>query len=167
MDEPKSGIERLIAQIKSNPVVALLIFLGTVVIALSAFTNAAKNLWEFAQKNAARPDIQGEWQADVTYDWPNARFTERFKFSGKGERISGTATFLGVNRNILEAKSQKDQVQFITKTQESSSDTDYSVIHRYIGNITKDEIHFVMQTENAASEHSPIAFTARKIAEAK
>lgn len=167
MDEPKSGMDQLISQIRNNPVVALLIFLGSIVIALSAFTNAARNLWELAPKKAASPDIQGEWQADVVYDWPNAKFSERFIFSGKGERLSGTASFLGMNRGILEGKSQKDQVQFITKTQEFNADANHSVTHRYLGKIANDEIHFVMQTEDALSEHLPVEFIARKLGAAK
>ena len=35
----------------------------------------------------ARPAVNGRWQAEVVYDWPNANFTERFELSGDGNRL--------------------------------------------------------------------------------
>ena len=73
MKESRTLIDRFNARIKSNPIVASLIILGTIVIALSTFTNAAKSLLALLMPDA-RPHINGEWQAEVTYDWRNASY---------------------------------------------------------------------------------------------
>src|SRR6187402_2719598 len=101
MAETRSRLERISAKIKNNKIIALLIFLGTVVIAVSTFTNAARNLLDlFAVEY--RPLVSGEWQALVTYDWPNATYPETFVFRDDGEAVSGSASFLGTRRGILE-----------------------------------------------------------------
>lgn len=94
MNEPKTRFDRFNLRIKNNPIVASLIILGTIVIALSTFTNAAKNLWDLVITEP-RPDINGEWKAEVTYDWQNAKYSETFTFGGDGEEVYGTASFLG------------------------------------------------------------------------
>ncbi len=111
-----------------------------------------------------RPDINGVWEADVTYDWPNARYVERFDFRGEGDDVYGSASFLGKRRGILEGRIEKDRLRFITRTQEVLGDwqNPKDVVHRYRGKFTGDEIEFVMQTEGGYSEHIPIEFTARR-----
>ena len=67
MDESKTRVDRFTAWIKNNPIMAALVVLGTVVIALSTFTDAARNLLDLVITET-RPDINGEWQAEVTYE---------------------------------------------------------------------------------------------------
>ena len=164
MDEPKTRFDRFNLRIKNNPIVASLIILGTIVIALSTFTNAAKNLWGLLITET-RPDINGEWKAEVTYDWQNAKYSETFTFSGDGEEVYGAASFLGMKKGILEGKAKKDKLQFITKTQEvlGNRNNPKDVVHRYQGKVLRDEIKFVMQTEGGFSGHIPIEFTARRV----
>jgi hypothetical protein len=164
MDEPKTGFERFNLRIRNNPIVASLIILGTIVIGLSTFTNAAKNLLGLVITET-RPDINGAWKAEVTYDWQNAKYSETFTFGGDGEEVHGTASFLGMKRAILEGKAKKDKLQFITKTQEVVGDwsNPKDVVHRYQGKVSGDEIKFIMQTEGGSSEHTPIEYTARKV----
>lgn len=160
MNEPKTRFDRFNLRVKNNPIVASLIILGTIVIALSTFTNAAKNLWDLVIRDT-RPDINGEWKAEVMYDWQNARYSETFTFSGDGEEVYGVASFLGTKRGILEGKAKKDKLHFITRTQEILGNR--NVVHRYEGRVFRDEIKFVMQTEGGFSGHIPIEFTARRI----
>ena len=164
MNEPRTRIDRFNLRIKNNPVVASLIVLGTIVIALSTFTNAAKNLLDLVVKET-RPDINGEWKAEVTYDWQNAKYAETFTFGGDGDEVHGTASFLGTKRGILEGKVRKDKLQFITKIQMVREDWNKPrvVVHRYQGNVFREEIKFIMQTEGGFSEHIPIEFTAKKV----
>lgn len=165
MNEPSTRFDRLNLRIKNNPIVASLIVLGTVVIALSTFTDAAKNLLSLVV-NETRPDINGEWKSEVTYDWNNAKYTETFTFGGDGEEVHGTASFLGTKRSILEGKVRKDKLRFITKTREVNG-ADWNNlkddVHRYDGKVFRDEIKFIMQTEGGFSEHLLIEFTARKV----
>ncbi len=112
-----------------------------------------------------RPAINGVWEAEVTYDWPNANFIEKFDFQGEGDDVYGTASFLGKRRSILEGRIEKDQLRFITRTREllgGESQNPREVVHRYRGKFLGGEIKFVMQTEGGYSEHVPIEFTAQR-----
>ena len=112
-----------------------------------------------------RPAINGAWKAEVTYDWPNADFVEKFDFQGEGDEVYGTASFLGKRRSILEGRIEKDRLRFITRTREflgGGSQNPKDVVHRYHGKFLGREIKFVMQTEGGYSEHVPIEFTAQK-----
>ena len=117
---------------------------------------------------AARAQVNGEWQADVTYDWDNARFSERFRFSGDADELHGSASFLGVARGVLEGRVDAAGVVFVTRTSESSggSDGGAAVVHRYRGRLAGEELRFVMQTEGGSSAHVPIEFVARRVASA-
>ena len=112
----------------------------------------------------ARPDINGTWQADVEYDWPNARYVERFEFSGEKGGLQGSASFLGVRRGVLEGGTDADGLHFITRTAESSGsgESTRELVHRYRGRWVSGELQFVMQTEGGSSAHVPIKFVARR-----
>ena len=165
MKESRTLIERFNARIKNNPIIASLIILGTIVIALSTFTNAAKSLLGLLTSDT-RPHINGEWKAEVTYDWRNASHPETFTFSGDGEEVYGTASFLGHPRRITEGKAKKGNLQFVTKTEVllgADRKTAREEVHHYQGTVVRDEIKFVMQTEGGFSEHTPIAFIAKRV----
>ena len=163
MDEPKTQFDRFYLRIRHHPIVASLIILGTIVIALSTFTDATITLWDLVITDT-RPDINGMWKAEVTYDWQNARYSETFTFSGDGEEVYGTASFLGMKRGIVEGKVKKNKLQFITIIKEflGNGNTTKDVVRSYQGKILGDEITFVMQTEAGISVHIPIEFTARR-----
>lgn len=164
MKASRTLIERFNARIKNNPIIASLIILGTVVIALSTFTNAARSLLALLMPDA-RPHINGEWTAEVTYDWRNASHPETFTFFGEGDDVQGTASYLGHPRRITEGKATKGSIQFTTTTQVLLSadwKTARNEVHRYQGSVVRDEIKFVMQTEGGFAEHAPIAFTAKR-----
>ena len=163
MNEPKTPVDKIYSRVKNNPAVATLIILGTIVIALSAFSDATKNLLSLII-NDTRPDINGEWVAEVTYDWKNAQYTEKFIFQGDGDEVYGTASFLGTKRGILEGRIKKDKLQFITITRETmDSLPSMDSTHEYRGRILGDELKFIMQTKGGYSEHIPIEFIAKKV----
>lgn len=167
MSEQETRFDRFIARIKNNPILASLFVCGTLVVALSNFTDAIYNLMNLAYVES-RPEINGEWQAQVIYDWPNANYAETFSFRGNGEHVFGSASYLGTKRGILSGKAVQNQIEFVTKTQEVLGDWDQprESVHRYQGQIFDDEIRFVMQTEGGFSEHEPIEFTAYRGADA-
>jgi len=123
---------------------------------------------EQAPVPAARAQVNGEWRADVTYDWDNARFSERFTFAGEADGLHGSASFLGVARGVLEGRVDAAGVSFFTRTSESSGSGEggAAVVHRYRGRLAGDELRFVMQTEGGSSAHVPIEFVARRVAAA-
>jgi hypothetical protein len=113
-----------------------------------------------------RPAINGRWEADVTYDWPNAKYVEKFDFRGEGEEVYGTASFLGKKRGLLEGSISKDGLRFIIRTQEylgADSNNPRDAIHRYRGKLLGNEIKVILQTEGGYSEHIPIEFIAKKV----
>ncbi|CAD5374890.1 TIR domain-containing protein [Rubrivivax sp. A210] len=112
---------------------------------------------------AARPAINGRWQAEVDYDWPGAHYVERFEFSGEGDELSGSASFLRVPRGLLEGRLLPDGLSFITRTTETAGGAEVTATHRYRGRLAGDEIRFVMQTEGGLSSHRPIEFIARRV----
>ena len=109
-----------------------------------------------------RPDINGEWQAEVDYDWPNAHYVERFVFGGEGEVLQGSASFVGVPRGIVEGRVIPEGMRFATRTTEVAGGTTSQQIHRYTGTLLGDRIRFVMQTEGGGSEHLPVEFNATR-----
>ena len=115
-----------------------------------------------ASSASARPAIDGAWQADVVYDWPNARYVERFVLGGEAGALHGSASFLGVARGLLEGSVAPGTVRFVTRTSETGGGGIVEAVHRYTGRIVGDEIRFVMQTEGGSSPHVPVEFTARR-----
>ena len=118
-----------------------------------------------ATTSAATPalaDVAGTWQAEVVYDWPNARFTERFVFMLDGGRLQGSASFLGVARGIEEGRVDAAGLAFATRSAEVAGDARRETVHRYRGRQVGAELHFVMQTEGASTPHVPVAFSARR-----
>jgi len=115
----------------------------------------------------SRPDINGAWRADVSYDWPNAHFAERFDFAGEGAELRGSASFLGVPRELLEGRLDAGGLSFVTRTRETGgADGAAESVHRYRGLRVGDEIRFTMQTEGGASDHVPVDFVARRVSSA-
>lgn len=107
-----------------------------------------------------RVALGGTWSAEVTYDWPNARYSERFEFRTDGSSVSGTASFLGVPRGVLEGRLAGDSISFVTRSSVLGSTQEE--IHRYRGRVGSGEIRFVMQTEGGGA-HAPVEFVARPL----
>ncbi|HEY2558151.1 MAG TPA: toll/interleukin-1 receptor domain-containing protein [Caldimonas sp.] len=113
----------------------------------------------------ARPPVNGEWRAQVDYDWPGARYVEHFAFSGEGDAVHGSASFLGVARGVLESRIDGAGLGFVTRTGElAGAAANAEVVHRYRGQLVGDELRFVMQTEGGSSAHVPVEFVARRVA---
>jgi hypothetical protein len=163
MNDSRTRLDKINARIRNNPVLSLLIVVSTLVIGLSSFTSATRNLLDIFKDTEQRPAVNGLWQAQVSYDWPNANYQESFNFAGSGRQLYGSASFTGSVNGILEGEIAGDTLRFITKTPESlGSGPAQEAIHRYHGKIVGDEIKFVMQTEGGYSPHVPIEFTAKR-----
>ena len=118
-----------------------------------------------AMPRLTRADVNGAWQAEVNYDWPNARYQERFSFSGEAAELQGSASFLGVARGVLEGSTDATGLRFQTRTGEIGTGAGMAAdtVHRYRGRRVGDELHFVMQTEGGSTVHVPVEFVARRI----
>ena len=164
MNDPKTPVDRIYARIRKNPAVASLVILGSIVVALSTFTNASRNLLGLFDGDT-RAGINGQWTSEVEYDWENAKYLETFTFRGEGDDVYGTASFLGRDRAILEGEIIKDKLHFVTVTGELSDTSSKDIRHEYRGRISGNEIRLVLQSRGGSSRHLPIELIARKILE--
>ena len=112
-----------------------------------------------------RPDVNGSWEAEVQYDWTDAKVKERFEFSGIAADVNGSASFLGVGRGVLEGRADATGLRFVTRSAETtgSGDATRELVHRYHAQSVGGELRFVMQTEGGASPHGPVSFVARRL----
>ena len=113
---------------------------------------------------SVRPAINGHWQAEVVYDWPNAHFSERFEFSGDGSRLQGSASFLRVARSIDEGTADASGLRFVTRSTEVAAASSRDTEHRYQGQLVGDELRLTMQTVGASTPHLPVSIIARRAA---
>lgn len=165
MSDPKPPVDRVYARIRKNPVVASLVILGSIVIALSTFTNASRNLLSVFDGDT-RSGINGQWTAEVEYDWENAKYLEKFTFRGEDDDVYGTASFLGRDRSILEGEIINDKLHFVTISGElSDTATSKDIRHEYRGRISGNEIKLVLQSRGGSSRHVPVELIARKVPE--
>lgn len=162
MDQPESRIDRAMARIRANPVVSVLLLLSTLIIALSSFTDAARNLLALLPQPAPAR-IEGAWQARVVYDWDNARHDEQFDFKVEAGEVRGTASFLGVKRAIVEGGVEGSKLKFHTRTRQTlNGENERESTHQYRGELIDEQIHFTMLTVGGYTDHLPIEFIARR-----
>lgn len=114
---------------------------------------------------AARPAINGDWQAEVRYAWLSEALPERYSFGGTGSALHGSAGFLRVARGIVEGRIEPDgSLSFVTRSQESDgSGAPRELTHRYRGRLDADTLVLTMQTEGSSSPHTPLEIRARRV----
>ncbi len=151
-------------RVKNNPLITLLVLVVSVVMSLAAFNSAVRELLQDFMPHK-RIAINGEWKADITYDWSNAHYIETFRFMGEGDLVQGSASFLQVPRGIEEGKLQGDQVQWVTLGSEMNDNRVVRNVYR--GRINADTLQLTLQIENTRSPHVPIVFTATRVTAAK
>jgi hypothetical protein len=110
-------------------------------------------------------DVNGKWKATVTYDWAGAVYEETFNFEVAGGELSGTASFLKVDRGIFDGKIEGNRVSFVTKTIATMDDKTSQDVHSYKGTVEGDAIRFTMLTDSTVESHVPVHFTARRTRE--
>ena len=62
----------------------------------------------------------GSWAGDVTYGW-GAKYSEPFFFQPEGNKLFGTAGFLGAKRGIEEGKIEGGTISFLVRFEEETS----------------------------------------------
>jgi TIR domain len=62
----------------------------------------------------------GSWIGEVTYPW-DAKYTEPFFFQPEGDKLFGTASFLGAKRGIEDGKIEGENISFFVRFEEYSS----------------------------------------------
>ncbi len=110
-------------------------------------------------------NVTGDWNAKVKYDWGDS-YPEKFHFEVDGADLSGSASFLGVDRGILDGRITGNRISFTTKTLVSinSEEKNHEDKHYYKGALENNAIQFTMITDSEVESHVPIHFTATRTA---
>ncbi|HEX4749118.1 MAG TPA: toll/interleukin-1 receptor domain-containing protein [Bryobacteraceae bacterium] len=150
--------------IRGGPLVPLLLS-GIAVVIIVAGILLFRQAHSVDRTSAAvhAADIAGNWNATVKYDWGDT-YTEAFAFEVDGRDVSGTASFLGSARGILDGKTEDDRISFMTKSLAtiSSDEKTYEDKHYYKGTVQNGTIRFTMTTDSDMESHVPIHFMASK-----
>lgn len=107
MGQEKTRYDRIIDRIKNNKITALLIAIGTIIIAVSVFTKALQTIW-FVFKNDEKPiilKVDGIWVSDImegdVEEWDSFRahvapYSYRYviKLKTVGEDLFGEVSYL-------------------------------------------------------------------------
>lgn len=145
-----------------------LIWKAPLVLALVAFAI----WWQSRQESVPRNPITtapmaarfaGDWSAEVTYPW-NAKYKELFFFQPEGNRLYGTASFLGSKRGIDDGKIEGEEIYFSVRFQEQSSSGARDHKNYYGGKISGEVIRFRLQDDRGSP---PLEFIATKSAPVK
>jgi len=109
-------------------------------------------------------DVSGKWNATVKYDWGDS-YPEIFELEVYGKDLSGSASFLGLGRGILDGKIEGNEISFMTRSFSTigSDEKTYEDKHLYKGIVENNEIRFTMLTDSSTESHVPIHFTASRI----
>ncbi|MBP6898523.1 MAG: toll/interleukin-1 receptor domain-containing protein [Burkholderiaceae bacterium] len=111
---------------------------------------------------AARPAVNGRWQAELRYDWLAGPLVERFEFSGEGLLLQGSASFLRVPRTLVEGRIEADgRLSFATRSLEQLGAAQRELTHRYQGRLVGGRLQLRMTTEGSAVPQQPRDFEAR------
>ena len=118
--------------------------------------------WSAGKKgDPAHPPAEifaGAWEASGTYSWGDS-YKEQFRFQPEGNRLVGTASFLGAARGIEDGKIEGDVISFSVGFQEMLGSATRDRKNNYRGKLTGSEIHFSMQEDKGTP---PVKFIATK-----
>ena len=166
----KTRFDKIFVKIKNNPVLAVIIALGVIVIALSSLTNAARNLLDLFSKEKASANVTGTWK---TPPFPN-QFDKKqklmftFEFDAKGTTLHGTLTLTRLADNssypkgIREGKIEGNNITFYTQETALSGREWVDYKDLFYGTVSNGEIAFI-QNSDRPWEFIPQKFVAKKV----
>ncbi len=144
--------DKLLVRLKNNPVVASILVVGTIVIAVSTFTDAARKI--LALVTIEKPtiaekttDVTGKWRTDVVtnpYD-ESERYSLLLDFVQQGDTLSGTVREIDVGENdgfaksITEGKIKGRVISFYTRGEVTSDNGTQPYKESYSGIMGKNE----------------------------
>jgi hypothetical protein len=101
---------------------------------------------EEIQVEAAASSFTGGWSGEVTYGW-DAKYIEPFFFQPEGNKLFGTASFLGVKRGIEEGKVEGESISFYVRYEEVSGGESRERKNYYRGKLNGKHILIRMQDD--------------------
>ena len=166
----KTRVDNIFVKIKNNPVLSVIIALGVIVMALSSFTSAAKNLLSLFSKEKESANITGTWKTQALTNQFNTKqkWTFTFEFDAKDTTLLGTVTLtpLGDNRSykkgIQEGKLEGHNISFYTR-QTAWMGTEKMVYKDlFYGTVSNGEIEFIQNSDRQGG-FIPQKFVAKKV----
>jgi TIR domain len=106
--------------------------------------------------------IAGQWEGEVTYSW-GAIHKERFFFAPEGDKVFGTATFLGAKRGIEAGSIDAPQISFTVRFEESLGSTTRRVENFYTARVEAGVLTVRLQDNRGTP---PVAFQLTRSLEA-
>jgi len=161
--------DTIIHKIKNNPVIAVLIVAGMIIIALASFTNAVKSLLNFMPVGSAPVDVSGKWTTDILTNQfdKNDTFRITLEFEAKGQTLLGAlqkTSLAGSYNNtvgIVDGKIDGANISFFLPEQ-SMHGTEYvSYKNLYYGEVADNRIDFTLQSDRPWG-FKPIKFIATR-----
>jgi hypothetical protein len=115
--------------------------------------------WQWRQENLepqktgaltkAAGDFTGAWAGEVTYSWGD-RYKEEFFFQPEGDKLFGTASFLGRKGGIEEGRIEGRRIAFAVRYQETSGDVVRERKNHYWGRLDGGAILLRMQDDRGS-----------------
>lgn len=106
--------------------------------------------------------LQGEWQADVAYPW-NLSVQERFELVIRDGVLEGTASFLGVPREIEQLEWRDGRLRFATRAETvSGNDSPRELEQRYELWPEDEALRVRLTIHRSRSVDAPLEFVARR-----
>jgi hypothetical protein len=135
----------------------MLTAIAGVITAVTGFLVALPQVGLFTRE-AAPVEISGVWSANVTYGW-DATHKEHFALQADGNRIVGTATFLGSPRAVAAGTRDGDTISFVVRAEEmlGSDRRDFQLTYR--GTVVGGGLHFVLEDSRG---NPPVQFAATR-----
>ena len=166
----KTRFDKIFVKIKNNPVLAVIIALGVIVMALSSFTNAARNLFGLLSKEKESANVTGTWKTQALINQFNTKqkWTFTFEFDAKDTTLLGTVTLTpsGDNRSYIKGiqggKLEGHNISFYTR-QTAWLGTEKMVYKDlFYGTIANGEIEFIQNSDRQGG-FIPQKFVAKKV----
>ena len=92
--------------------------------------------------------VSGVWRGEVTYSW-GPTHTERFLFQVEGDKLFGTASFLGFKRGIEDGRIDGNKISFSVTFQSAENGVITERKYHYTGTIAGNEIRFIIRFHEA------------------
>ena len=164
MKQQGTRFDRIVSRIKNNPIIALVIVLGTIIIALSTLTDAAKNLLSLITKRPVIVDVTGKWVTQILTNPFDKNDTYRLLFDFQiiddtilgSIKLTSTKNLYDVTCGIQEGKIKGNVISFHRLEQSLVGNETVTYKNFYYGSVSNDEIEFILQSDR------PLGFPPQK-----
>jgi len=154
-DDPRTALRKKLLRrlIWKAPLIFLLVFFAV--------------WWQMRTERATQPSsstdskaalFTGGWNGEVIYPW-GEKHSEEFFFQPEGDKLFGTASFLGIKRGIEDGKVDADKISFFARFDEGSGAQTLQHKNYYWGQIADGQLSMRLQDSRG---NPPVDFVLKK-----